>query len=254
MSDEKPTAAAIHTDALWDRAKLPGGVLTNVDVEPIDARTMTKQEYFRLLNARGLRLKNQQESSTGPEVDFDALAAEEAAKVAALQTIVPPPPFSAYTAHILQAHEAVLTRYGLIETLGCDRCWQAGRPSGCRTRIDATGARVECRCGVREYRAPAGTTDQTQIGPAASSLEQTTGMLFDSFGQPTARPTVLIARADAEVIRAYQQVRHRYQLSRSLFCRLCWGGRLSQASAMLESVTPDQIVYVCACRIRFTQT
>ena len=251
---DPPVAPTVHSDRIWDLDKLPNGELTNLDVTPIPARDMTKKEYFAELNKRGLRMKNQQESTTGPEVDFDALAAEEAAKVAALQTIVPPQPFNQHTARILQAHEAVLTRYGLIETLGCDKCWQAGRPSGCRTRIDATGARVECRCGLRDYRTPPGTTDQTQTGPAPSSLEQTSGMLFDSFGQPTARPTVLIAREDAEVIRAYQHVRHRYQLSRTLFCRLCWGGRLSQASALLESVTPDQIVLVCACRIRFTQT
>jgi hypothetical protein len=251
---EKPVAPALHTDKLWDVDKLEDGCLTNLDVTPIPARDMTKRAYFAELHKRGLRMKNQQESSTGPEVDLDAVAAQEAAALAALQTIVPPRPFSAHTARILQAHEAVLARYGLIETLGCDICWQAGRSSGCRTRVDATGVRVECRCGVRAYRAPTGTTDQTQTGPAASSLEQTSGMLFDSLGQPTARPTVLITRADADIIRAYQQVRHRHHLSRSLFCRLCWGGRLSQTSAILESVTPDQVVYVCACRIRFAQT
>jgi hypothetical protein len=254
MTDDPtpPVAPAVFSDALWDRSKLPNGELTNLDVTPIDARTMTKREYFALLHARGLRMKDQAESSTGPEVDLEALATAEAAKVAAAHIVVPPPPFNAHSARILQAHEAVLARYGLIETLGCDVCWAANRPSGCKTRIDDKGVRIECRCGVRDYRAPTGTTDQTQTftGPT----ETTSGMLFDAHGQPTARPTILITRQHADIIRAYKGVLHRYQLSRSLFCRICYGGRITHDTAILESVTADQVVYVCACRLRFAQT
>jgi hypothetical protein len=182
------------------------------------------------------------------------MAAEAAAKVALANLIVPPPPFNQHSAEILQAHEAVLARYGLIETLGCDTCWEANRPSGCKTRIDAAGVRIECRCGVREYRAPVGTTDQTRTFAKPIETDKTSGMLFDAHGQPTAMPTILLDRRDTDIIRAYRALLHRYHLSRTLFCRLCWGGRPSQASALLESVTPDQVVYVCQCRIRFAQT
>jgi hypothetical protein len=249
---EKPSAPAVFGDALWDREKLPNGELTNLDVQPVDARHMTKQEYFALLNARGLRMRNQQESTTGPDVDLEALAAAEAAKVAAANIIVPPPSFNAHSARILQAHEAVLAAYGLIETLGCDVCWAANRSSGCKTVINDKGARIECRCGVREYRAPTGTTDQTQTFSPVH--ETTSGMLYDAAGQPTAMPTILITREHAEIIRAYKGVLHRYQLSRSLFCRLCCGNRFTHETAILESVTDDQVVYCCACRLRFAQT
>lgn len=254
MSDDPkpPAAPAIHTDALWDREKLPDGCLTNVDVTPIDARDMTKQEYFAELNKRGLRMCNQQESTTGPEVDLEALAAQEAAEVARRNPIVPPPPFNAHSARIIQAHEAVLLSYGLIETLGCDVCWQANRPSGCKTRVNNKGVRIECRCGTREYRAPRGTTDQTQT--FSPMHDTTSGMLFDATGRPTSMPTVLISREHADIIRAYQGVLRRYQFSRSLFCRLCYGGRIGHDTAILESVTDDQVVYVCACRLRFAQT
>jgi hypothetical protein len=254
MTDDPkpPVAPAVFSDALWDRDRLPNGELTNVDVVPIDARSMTKREYFALLNARGLRMKDQAESSTGPEVDLEALAAAEAAKLAAANVIVPPPSFNAHSARILQAHEAVLLAYGLIETLGCDVCWAANRPSGCKTVINDRGARIECRCGVRDYRAPTGTTDQTQT--FSPQHETTSGMLFDADGQPTAMPTILITTEHAQIIRAYLQVLRRYRLSRSLFCRLCHNGRFTHETAILESVTDDQVVYACACRLRFAQT
>jgi hypothetical protein len=254
MKDKTPVAPAVHSDRIWDVDKLPDGCLTNVDVEPIPAQDMTKREYFALLNARGLRMKNQQESTTGPEVDLEAMAAAEAAKVAAANLPVPPQPFNQHSAEILQAHEAVLARYGLIETLGCDTCWEANRPSGCKTRIDAAGVRVECRCGVREYRAPVGTTDQLRTFATPIETDKTSGMLFDAHGQPTATPTVLLDRRDADIIRAYRRLLHRYRLSRTLFCRICYGGRIGEDTAIRESVTDDQIVYVCACRLRFTQT
>lgn len=256
MSDEPIIVApAVHTDKLWDVDKLPEGCLTNVDAEPINAKDMTKAEFFALLNARGLRMKNQQESVTGPEmVDLEALAIEEAAKLAALQVIVPPAPFTTHEAEIFQAHQAVLARYGLIETLGCDVCWQGNRGSGTRTRVDAVGVRVECRCGVREYRAPTGTTDQTMTLSRPTENDKTSGMLFDAQGRPTSLPTVLMTRQDAEIIRAYRHLLHTRRLSRSLFCRLCYGGRPSEENAIHESVTDDQVVYCCLCRIRFGQT
>jgi len=255
MTDEPkpPVAPAVHGEALWDRDKLPDGCLTNMDVTPIPARDMTKAEYFALLNARGLRMRNQQESTTGPEVDLEALAAKEAAEVAARHVVVPPQPFNAHAARILQAHEAVLLAYGLIETLGCDVCWQANRPSGCKTVINEKGARVECRCGVREYRAPTGTDDRQSFSPPTAS-QRTSGMLFDANGQPTAMPTILITREHAEIIRAYLQVLRRYKLSRSLFCRICSSGRYAHDTAILESVTDDQVIYACQCRLRFAQT
>jgi hypothetical protein len=247
-----PVAPAVHGDKLWDADKLPGGVLTNVDPEPIPATDMTKREYFALLNARGLRLKDQQESTTGPEVDLEALAKKEAAEVAARNIIIAPRPFSKRDAEIFQAHEAVLARYGLIETLGCDICWQAGRVSGCKTRVDSHGVRVECRCGVREYRAPVGTTDQTLTFTAP--VDTTTGTVMGVNGEPQSVPALILTREHADVIRAYRYLLSVRKLSRSLFCRICSLGQYRLDTAVHESVTEDQVTYVCRCRIRFCAT
>lgn len=250
-ADPIVTAPAVHTDALWDREKLAGGVLTNVDVTPIPASDMTKQEYFRLLNERGLRLKNQQESSTGPERDLDALAAEEAATVAARHVVVAPEPFSKRDAELFHAYEAVLRQYRLMETLQCNVCFEANRPAGCQTVVMPHVVRVQCRCGSREYRPPTGTSDLpvTLDRPGA----MTSGRILSTDGRPTERPAVLLPAAHAAIIRAYTALLAHRRLSHTLFCRDCWQGRLSDQTALQVSVTDNQIVYLCACRIRVYQ-
>ena len=78
----------------------------------VPAQDMTKQQFFQELNKRGLQMKNMQESTTGPEVDFEALAAAEAAKAAALRVIVKPEHFTLREAELFHVYDAVLRRYG----------------------------------------------------------------------------------------------------------------------------------------------
>lgn len=246
-------APAVHTDALWDRDKLPDGCLTNIDVTPIPARDMTKAEYFAELNKRGLQMKHQQESTTGPEVDFEALAAAEAAKQAALSRIVPPDPFTKREAELFHAYDAVLRRYGLLETLGCDVCLEANRPTGCKSVVNSRIVRVTCRCGEREYHAPGGTTDLPMDFSRTTLIEETTGELLDASGRTTQMPTILITDAHAEIIRAFVAMLARRRLQRTLYCRVCWGGQMTLDTAILETVTDTQIGYLCRCRLRVYQ-
>jgi hypothetical protein len=248
-----PAAPAVHFDRIWDADKLVNGELTNLDVVPIPASDMTKREYFAELNKRGLRMKDQAESTTGPEVDFEALAATEAAAVAARQQIVAPDPFTKREAEVVHAYTAFLARFHLIETLDCDRCLRADRHPGCKTIVTPRLVRVTCRCGDREYQAPAGTTDLPVQFGKLNVNDNTTSIVVDDTGQPRRLQTVLLTREHVDVVLAYARLLTDNRLAHTLYCADCFGGRFTDLTAVRESVAPDQIVLLCQCRLRFYQ-
>jgi hypothetical protein len=244
MSDEMkpdvPVTPAIHTDAMWD-----GGPqwVEHLGHEPVWVET--KAQYFEELNKRGLRIKGMQESSTGPE--------------RLIVDPTPPPPapirdFAADEARTMRIAEVTLSRYGLLEALSCDRCFTLNQPDGTRVESSTSAMRVECRCGVRQYRAPAGTDLGGSLASSTLTLADVTdGVAFTPDGQGKTLPTTLLTAEDARVLLAYVRVLRSHRLSARWFCRGCWDGRPIEGHDLQKALTDDKIVMVCQCRIRFWQ-
>jgi len=240
MSDDKKDAPAVHSDELW------GGPrdIENAGHEPVHVET--KKEYWDLLNRRGLRMKDQQESSTGPERDT----------LEPLTPSLPPTlqlePLSYEEAQIFYGTHRVNQNLGLLETLDCDLCFALGRHSGVRTVCRPALVRIECRCGVRDYIGPVGTDGNIVLNPARTLADRTKGLLFDEHGQPASLPTVLMSRDEAQILRQYARFLHDRRLSVSYYCRGCWNGRTT-ADPLMVKISPGQVVFTCRCRIRYWQ-
>ena len=233
---EGESAPAVHSDELWGGPRW----IEHAQHEPVWVET--KEQYFDLLNRRGLHMKHQAESTTGPVRDPDPI-------------ILPPPivvpPMHQDEAHVYGAITAVFRRYGLIETLWCEDCFAAGRPHGCRMRVTDHDIILECRCGFARYQPPTGTTDLVLRSLTTSSiveLDKTLGTILTPNG-PLVQPVVVLQAQECLIIRRYMAaLRARAKFPR-LFHTGCFSGDPRKESEALHlSIRPDQIVILCRCR------
>src|SRR5690348_15620632 len=141
------TAPALQTSELWGGPRW----IENATSEPV--YVTTKEEYWALLNARGLRMKHQQESSTGPAQNI----IDEVNAALPKPRIVPR--LTQEEAHIYGAIFAVKRRLGIKETLWCKECFRRNTHHGVRLLLRTDLVRVMCRCGIADYQPPTGTTD-----------------------------------------------------------------------------------------------
>ena len=235
MSDKsKPVAPAIHTDELWDRDKLGDGMLHNLG--PVPVKVETKTEFKKLLKERGLRMKDQQES----DMDASVVLAEPEPTEPAIPEIEPD--LTEGQTRVLFAVGGVWARYGLLEALHCDICFEAGNPSGCRVTLQGTtGMSIHCHNRTRQHRC---LTDMSYTrSDAVTLLDKTTGSLVGPNGQQIL-PTTLILDDDARLILREQEVLRALRLNHMLYCRGC------RTACELE-INPAQIVMTCQCHIRF---
>jgi len=241
VSDSEKTpngSPAIISDELWGGPRF----IENAGHEPVYVET--KKEYWDLLNRRGLRMKDQQESTTGPE--------REVLEPTGV-TVQPVPhldPFSYDEATLVHGADRVNRNLGLVETIDCDICFALGRHSGTRIVCRPTLVRVECRCGSREYIGPVGTDGAVVWNAARTLADRTTGGLFDGHGEYAALPTILIQSEEATILRQYTRMLAGRRLTAGYFCRGCWDGRPT-ATKLRVKISRDEIVMACSCRLRF---
>lgn len=230
---------AVHTDTMWNGPQW----VEHLGHEPVWIET--KAQYFDELNKRGLRIKNMQESTTGPE-----RLIEEPPDLG-------PAPIRQLTgddARLMRQSEYALKRYGLLEAVSCDRCFALNVHDGCRVQSGSNYMRVECRCGVRGYQGEHGV----DLGGSAANttttlLDHTQGMAFSPDGDGAGLPTTLLDDQTAKLLTAYVRMLKRHQLSVRWFCRGCWDGRPLDGHDCQKALTDEKVVMVCQCRIRFWQ-
>lgn len=231
--DPKPVAPAIHDDVMWDLDKLPDGMLHNLGPEPV--KVDTKTEYKRILAERGLRMKDQQESTMGDAEPVIAPPPEPEVRIA--------PPLTEGHARTMRAFSRILVRYGLREGLHCDVCFESGFPSGARITLNRAGTAiaVRCHCTTRVHRFQ---TDMSFTpADALTQLDRTEGSLFGADGERLL-PTVLIQTDDAKLIRKHYSTLRALLLNNVIVCSGC--------QQMCEQQIGDhEIIWTCACQIRY---
>jgi hypothetical protein len=237
---EKPvTAPAVHTDTMWNGPQF----VEHLGHEPVWVET--KAQYFDELNKRGLRIKNMQESSTGPE------------RLIAEPELPGPKPIRDFTgddARLMRQAEHSLKRYGLIEAVSCDRCFELKQHDGCRVQSGNTYMRVECRCGTRAYQGQAGVDlGGSMASTTTTLLDHSGGVVFSPDGDGAGLPASMLATEDARLLTAYVRALKAHQLSVRWFCRGCWDGRPLDGHDCQKMLTDEKVVMVCQCRIRFWQ-
>jgi len=240
MSDDKTNAPAVHSDELWGGPRF----IENAGHEPVWVET--KEEYWDLLNRRGLRMKDQQESSTGPERETLEPRRPELQPMPLVHAL------SYDDAQVFNAANRVNQQLGLLETLDCDICFALGRHPGVRSICKPALVRIECRCGSREYIGPVGTDAALVFNQARTLAERTSGHLFGPNGETVQTPAVLMTREEAQALRQYATFLRARRLSTKYFCRGCWSGRVTEEGLMVK-ISPHQIVLPCRCRIRYWQ-
>lgn len=238
--DDAPVIDAptiISDEKIWDFDKLEHGMLQNLGAEPIDAKGMTKTEYMRLLNARGLRMKNQQESTNGPEL-------APIVDVPAPKVDVPLPDLTDGHVAKFAAIRRVWEVYGVAEELWCDACFERrGFYCGARVRWGANGCgmSIRCHCGVRRHICQTDTSFTRTS--TITSLDFTTSDITDAYGQHVV-PTIVIQDQDATLILRYMHALSSLKLKNGLRCVGC-----SQSAELKFS--DEEIVILCQCRNRY---
>jgi hypothetical protein len=240
---EKQTVA-VHDDRMWDGAQYVDGL-------PGRPYVTGKKQYLKLLNDAGLRMKHQQESTTGPKKDRPITVED------LLPPVVVVPPMTQEEAHVYGAITAVFKHYELIETLWCEDCFARGRHHGCRMRVTPKHVLLECRCGHAMYQAPTGTTDLvlSRLPNIARTLADTTAGTIMTDAGPVARPTAILHDMEALLLRRYfSALRARHKEPR-LFHRACFDGHPQhEAQALALAVSPERLVLLCQCRTLFHQS
>lgn len=233
------TAPAVHGDRLWDGARK---LLSLPDDAPL---IETKQQYFDELNKRGFRMKDQQESTTGPEREITLPDDVPQPR--------PTPPLTRAQAEAICAASAVFLTHGIKQTFWCNNCFAIGRAHGCKSQITSRRVMVECRCGVQVYQPPMGATDlPTKLANTThTELDKTTSILHMQHGDVT-RPTVILQREEAKALIAYAQTLNALGLEGRWFCSRCWEHQsVAEEFSMGVKVAPTEIVFVCNCRMLF---
>jgi hypothetical protein len=243
--DPKPVKVegpAVHTDALWDNP----GVLDNVTAEPIDSTDMTKREYFALLSKHGLRMKDQQESTTGPEQA--PLPVEIPLQ---FQPTPPPEPFTKDEARLFGAMTAFFKQYGIVEALYCNRCFTRKRHHGCHVVVSDQQVSVMCRCGTALYKPPTGTTDLVirKFTTTDMTLNDRTRSLISTPIGPEMRPATILSNLEAALLQEYFAMISRRDYEPHWYHRGCWtSGRLIEEEQVAVKVSPYEVVILCECQ------
>jgi hypothetical protein len=240
MSDAAP---AVHGDTLWGGPQW----IHNATGEPVFVET--KEEYFALLNRYGLRMKDQQESTTGPE---QPKAPQEVP--VHLQPSPPVLPMSQDEAHVHGAMTAIFKRYGLIATVWCTHCFARNRWHGCRYRVTSRSVTLQCRCGAAQYIPPLGTTDLVleRVSNAAVTLaDRTIGSVVTDFGQEL-RPTFLLHDMEALLIQRYAQALSKRGYEPRYHHIGCWSSdaRREEDACGLK-IAEKEVIVICPCRLLF---
>lgn len=238
---EKQTVA-VHDDRMWNGPQYVDGLPGRPFVE-------TKSQYLALLNQAGLRIKHQQESSTGPRVEPPAVPLTRPEIVV--------PPMTQDEAQIYGAVMAVFKHYDLLETLWCEDCFARHRYHGCRMQVRPNRVLLECRCGHAIYTPPVGTTDlvlSKLANIAHVSADQIGGTVMTQTG-PVLRPTTILHDMEALLLRRYfAALRARHKEPR-LFHAACFSGDpLSETTALALAVSPERLLVICPCRTLYAQT
>ena len=77
------------------------------------------------------------------------------------------------------------------------------------------------------------------------------GTIVDANGEVVNKPTQLLTKEEAELLRKYKKFLEARGLREALFCSTCWSGDLSDG--MDAHVTPHQIMFKCSHRLLFYQ-
>lgn len=241
-----PAAPAVITDRMWETKPGEKGVtIHNMGHEPMFFESKTA--YLAALHARGLRMKDQQESSLGPALE-PIIEVPESAK-----PTPPPPKLTQGEVHILCAMKAFFLKHGIREALYCLRCYVAKREAGCFAQVHARGAYIRCRCGIAGYDMPDGTTDMvmtryTNLTHVAT--DKTEGFLSQAFGG-TMVPTVMLHDNEALIIASYMAILKKREYEPLWFCNSCYDKRPTDSNAMGLLVSRERIAAVCqrGCRM-----
>lgn len=247
---EAKPAPAVIDDELWDGPRW----INDVGPEPVYVRT--KSEYWKLLRKHGLRMKGQQESTTGDGPKGEAFVTPK------LDPVVVVPPLTQEEAHLFGAMSAIFKKFGLKEVLTCNACLARNRNDGVRPTITNRRVVIECRCGIAEYVAPTGTTDlvlEKLANTAITQNDKVMGVVMTDAGHVN-RPTTLLHDMEALLIRRYVGVLHARSLEPHWFHegggpgRGCWTRNpLNFTEEVAAKVTRRQVVLACKCQTLFWQ-
>lgn len=161
------------------------------------------------------------------------------------------PPLTKAEAEAISAMEGVLKRYRLVEWIRCERCYQAHRMDGLRTVVNSRTVRLQCRCGVREYTAPQGTTDlhANRANSSLGTLNQGEITVITASGEAKKLIAMRIEPEDAAIIRLYSRIMGALSLNPKLAHRDCWDHRPYDESACELLCDDSKIAIKCGCRV-----
>jgi hypothetical protein len=234
-----PVSPSVHGSALWGGPQF----VANATTDPVWVET--KQDYWDLMNRTGFRMKDQQESTTGPERPYVPWIVPE--PVIERQT----PPLTRPDAEAICAASAVWFTHGIVQTFWCPTCFALGRASGTRSLIRSKVVMIECRCGKQEYRPPLGTTDLPTKLANIPHREQDRSTAIVTMGEDRrVLPTTTLQRQEVRAIRAYAVMLERYGLQARLFCEACWNHTsFDEDLAMRISLDSGRLALACDCRM-----
>lgn len=84
-----------------------------------------------------------------------------------------------------------------------------------------------------------------------TNTDTVVGTIVDANGEVVNKPTVLLSKEEAELLRKYKKFLQARGLKEAIFCTTCWDGDLSDG--MDAHVTEGQILFKCAHRMLFYQ-
>lgn len=84
-----------------------------------------------------------------------------------------------------------------------------------------------------------------------TNSDVTSGTIVDADGNVLNKPTVILSKEEAELLRSYKKFLQKRGLREALFCNTCWQGDLSDG--LKAFVTDGQILFECRHRMLFYQ-
>lgn len=237
--ERKAQAAAVHGDALWGGPRW----ILNATADPVWVET--KEQYFALLAREGLHMRDQQESRL-PDVERTPKPTPE--------HLTPHPaiaPLTKQEAETFGVMDAVLAKYGLIESLWCNYCFARNVHHGMRCIVDAHRVMLECRGGQAVFESPVG-----EPNIILRTLANTTRTRADVVGGTISSPTFgtrflpaqILDPMEGQIIRAYFGIMLRRNLEPRWHHHGCWSGNpFREDDAMAIRITDTTIVALCQC-------
>lgn len=84
-----------------------------------------------------------------------------------------------------------------------------------------------------------------------TNSDVTTGTIVDKDGNVLNKPTVILSKEEAELLRNYKKFLQKRGLREAIYCNTCWQGDL--ADGIDAFVTDGQILFKCRHRMLFYQ-